>query len=337
MTDSWVPLAAIGGIVLVATRAYQNSKNGTGIGLGGGGSGFGINVWQFLFGADPGDEEGKEGGGGAAKPSGPSDKPGGTGGSASEPGDGDGKAGDGQDKPDGGKGGKDKPQGGSSPGDNDGKGTSGGDGGGGVGGGSGGGIGSGSSSGSGHGDLDQGGSQGVDDGGGENDGYYDYDPFEGKIIDVDLPPPDLSEQMLDKVRETVRTLVNGSIIDPGASPDAAERLPPEIHFFDTEKGDLLRFWADVALHYNYDLPWGRLDDTRDSHKPWIELWVDTLAYTTMYEAEENGGFGDDIPTTTITVKPVTVRRRGMGDVGAPLLLTREVFINPFIRTVAEAR
>ncbi len=324
MTDSWVPLAAIGGIVLVATRAYQNAEKGTGIGLGGGGTGFGVNLWQFFFGADPGDDEGQKGGGGADQPQGPSKEPGGSGGTAAEPGDGkkpsNPNEGSGEGQP-------------SSPSNGDGgdKPPSGSGGAGGVGGGSGGGIGGGSGSDPGSGELEEGGSHGQDEGGGNDEGYYEYDPLEGIIIGVDLPPPDISQEISNQIRETVRTLINGWIVDPGASPDGAARLPPQLHEF--TGGDILRYWADVALHYHYDLPWGRLDDERDSHKPWIQLWIDILAYASVYLSEEENApvtmsmsEEENAPVTMSMSGPLKISRRGIGDTGIPIF--RSIEINP---------
>lgn len=330
MTDSWVPLAAVGGIVLVATRAFQNAKEGDGIGLGGGSGGFGVNLWQFIFGAEG---KGEEGGGdsGAGKDA---DGPGGT---ADKPGE-DGEEGkDGGTSTGNGKDGQNDNNGDTSAGNGkDGEGGAGGEGGG-VGGGSGGGIGSGSSSGPGEGQLDQGGSHGEDDGGGDDEGYYEYDPYQGVMIEVDLPLPDTSEQMLAAIRETARTLVNHAIYEPGASPEAAQKLPPELHSYDFEKGgDYLRFWADVTLHYHFDLPWGRLNDEQPSHFPWINLWIDILAYITVYESEETPWTFDDIPTTTAKKQDLAITtkvlRRGLGDTGVPLFPTR--IVNPlFLRTM----
>ncbi|MGB1012756.1 MAG: hypothetical protein ACPG4T_01380 [Nannocystaceae bacterium] len=339
MTDSWVPLAALGGIFLIATGAFKKSSesSGMGLGIGGGGSGFGVSLWALFFGATDGD-----GGGDASTQKGPLNKPGGSGGTGTDKPDTAGEDGDGKGGNGGSSGQGSDSKGGTGQDDGDGKGSGSSGSGGGYGGGSGGGIGSGTDSNPGDGNLGEGGSKGDDNGGGDDDGIYEYDPYDGKIIDVDLPPPDISETMLNKVRETVRTLINGNILDPGISPDAAH-LPPELHTFNIEKGGLLRFWADVALHYNYKLPWGILDDERKSHIPWINLWLDILAYTSKYEWETSGGI-DDLPTTTMVDLPKTtlmaqepkVSRRGLGDAGKrrPLLITREVGVNPLIRSVA---
>lgn len=326
MSDTWIPVIGVGAVFFVGYRAFSRSSRGMGIGLGAGGGSFsvGVDVLEFLFGSSQaGDLDGQ---GNAAEESGPSDKPGGTGGSASESGDGD----------EGREGSEGSEEQGSSGAANDGKGTSGSSGDdNGVGGGSGGGIGSGDDQGIDGGDLDEGGSKGEDEGGGEDEGDYEYDPYEGKRITVDLDPPDLSTAKLDAIRETVRTLVNGSILDPGRDEPEASKLPPELHVYDPEQGGLLRFWADVALHLHYDLPWGILDGDRPSHAPWIHLWNDILAYTAQYEWDTNGGVDDEPVPMSIVYPPAhqtKVRRRGLGDIHRrPLLVTRELRINPFTR------
>ena len=159
----------------------------------------------------------------------------------------------------------------------------GGQGGGGVGGGSGGGVGSDSGSGTAGGLDDEGGSTGDEGGGGEDEGPYD--PWGGLLIEVDLPSPDLSAAKLAAVRMVVEDLVLGAVLDPGAN---APDLPEPLHAFDPDYGGVLLFWADVALHYAYDLPHGRLDPDNPSHIPWINLWLDILAYVSEVEAAEVG-------------------------------------------------
>lgn len=281
MSDSWVPLAVVGGLGFLAIQAYRSSRTGPtglsfglpglfwaseGIGVSDGGGGGG------LFGEGAGVGTGGE----SDKQTGTQDTPGGDGGSGDEPTNGstDGDAGTGT----GGTG--------STAGDGGATGGSGGAGGGagGVGGGSGGGIGSGQGQGSG-GDFGEGGNDGEDDGGGEGDGLYD--PWEGLMIDQDLSPPDRSKSKINELEKTVEMLVQFAVLDTGTLPDLRAKLPPQLHTFNPELGGVLKYWADVAIHSVYSLPEGRLDPDVESHKAWIKLWIDILAHAAKFEAWTN--------------------------------------------------
>ena len=204
---------------------------------------------------DGGTKNGNDTGGGGTKPT---QKPGdgGTGGKGGQGGDADG----------GGKGGQ----------------------GGGLGGGEGGGVGQGEGEGTSDG-ADEGGDVGEEEGGGENEGKYD--PWGGQLIDVDLDPPDLSDAKLQALHATIYDLVEGAVLAPG---EVAPNLPPPLHAFDPNLGGLLMFWADVALHYHYKLPPGRLDPDNPTHVPWINLWLDILSVVTAAEQEVNKDYDDDL-------------------------------------------
>jgi len=262
-----VAVGAVGlGLYWLYSRAAGG--NGWGFGLGGGG---GDSILGVHPPTGPASVEGGDGGT-ASEPGGGQANPGGAGGQG---GQGSASSGSGQGgKPSGGSGGT-----GGSGGDSGG----GGQGGGGVGGGSGGGVGQGSGSGTAGGE-DEGGSTGDDNGGGADEGHYD--PWGGALIDADLPPPDLSAGKLSAVRQTVEDLVLGAVLEPGASEPG---LPAPLHSFNPDYGGLLLFWADVALHHTYDLPPGRLDPDIPSHIPWINLWLDILAYVSTVEAQVNPG------------------------------------------------
>ncbi|MGB1013137.1 MAG: hypothetical protein ACPG4T_03300 [Nannocystaceae bacterium] len=342
-TNDLAPVVIVGGVLWIAGRAYSKSKGGMGLGIGAGGGFLGMSVMDFLFGT-PGDTDGEGTGGtvdgGADKQNGPlEDDVDGTGGGGKDKNEGDGKDSQNGASNQDGKG--NDANGNDAKGDNDG-GTGGG---GGVGGGSGGGVGSDHGQGTGGGTQNQGGDKGEDEGGGDDEGEYDYDPFEGQYITEDLPPLNLNDTLLEDIRETVRLLVGGGIIDPGKDPEDAARLPPELHNFDVEAGGLLRFWADVAIHYHFDMPWGVLDKERPTHVPYIHLWNDILAFTAKYEWELNGDGSElgDVPTlfaTTTKTPPAveenpgrSIPRRGMGDPrNGSLFRTREVYINPFTRS-----
>lgn len=330
-TDNLVPLVAVGGILWLANRFYKSSKSGFGIGIGAGGGFFGVSAWDFLFGSNAeddrkGDKEGETGyqESGADEGKGPLDEPEGTvGGKDKEPGDGNSSSSGGS---------------GSKGSDKDGNQSGGQGSGGGVGGGSGGGVGSDQGQSTDGGVEDQGGNIGDDNGGGEDDGIFDYDPYEGQYITVDLPPPDMSEAKLGDIRLTIENLVDHGITDPGKNPEDAAKLPPELHEFDIETGGLLRFWADVTLHYHYDLPWGLLDENNKTHLPYRKLWNEILAYTAKHEWELNGG-GDEIPdspTLFASTQQPTLARRGLGDTrpDTTLLVTRNLTINPLTGKIA---
>jgi len=271
---STVGIAA--GVSLAGVAVYllwSRASDGPGWGLGGGG-GDGSSILGWGRPAGAGAEEGGDGGSSEA------------GGGASEDGGGA-QGGAGQ------SGGADSPgaqDGGNGSGGNpsDGDGGSGGAGGGGVGGGSGGGVGSGQGSGAAN---DEGkGGKGDDNGGGASDGQYPG--WGGQVVELDLDLPDTSEKRLAQVRQTVTDLVTGAVLDPGVS---APDLPGPLHSFNPEHGGLLLFWADVALHYNYSLPPGRLDPDNASHVPWINLWLDILALVAMEETKLNPGVEYDDP------------------------------------------
>lgn len=149
---------------------------------------------------------------------------------------------------------------------------------GGLGGGTGGGVGHGHGQGAGH-DVGDGGAVGEDGGGGEGNSSP-YAGWGDAIIGIDLPPPDLSEVMLEQVGSTVYDVVGGTVYETS--------LPPPLDRFDPELGSDLAFWADVVLHLNYSLPPGRLDPETATHVPWINLWLDILALVVQAEAELNG-------------------------------------------------
>jgi len=273
-----------GGVGLIGYATYwlwDRASDGPGWGLGGGGGdGSSILGWGGPKGpaADEGGDggkapEGSSGGSGGDRPGGSDPGGGGTSG-ADSAGGGSGSSGG------GGTGGT----------DNDGDGT-GGSGGGGLGGGSGGGVGSGEGQGSSN-DPDQGqGGKGEDEGGGASG--EQYDGWGGQVIVQDLAPPDVSAAKLAQVRATIVDLVGGAVLDPGQS---APTLPGPLHTFNPEHGGLLLFWADVCLHYNYDLPPGRLDSANPSHLPWVNLWLDILALVALEEEKMNAGTElDDTP------------------------------------------
>ena len=271
---STVGVVAGAGLASVALYwLWSRASDGPGWGLGGGGGdGSSILGWgrQSGAGAEEGGDGGtSEAGGGASKDGSGASGGGGGAGNAEQPGAQDGGAG---------KGGE----------SSEGKGGSGGSGGGGLGGGSGGGVGSGHGAGAAN---DEGkGGKGEDDGGGASDGQYPG--WGGQVVEADLDPPDLSEARLVQVRKTVKDLVTGAVLDPGVS---APDLPGPLHSFNPEHGGLLLFWADVALHYNYSLPPGRLDPENTSHVPWINLWLDILALVAMEEEKLNPGVEYDEP------------------------------------------
>lgn len=327
-TSFVVPAVAIGGLLWIAHRTYETSKSGFGIGIGAGGGFLGVSVWSFLFGSPGSDGDGSGKHSGAGTSAGPlkEDPGGGESGHSKDPSDGTSTEGQGKPKDDSKGSSNNGDNGKSGAGDNAGEGKSGG-GGGGVGGGSGGGVGSDHGSGT-DGGVGEGGDKGEDDGGGEDEGAFEYDPFEGQHITIDLPPPDLSKTHLASVRGTVENLVTFSIEDPGADPDDAAKLPPALHVYNGDIGGILRFWADVALHYHYDLPWGLLDDQNPTHIPWIELWNDILALAAKLEWEQNGT-GDEIPDAPNLFAhngPSMLPRRGVGDSkpNMTLLVTRSV-------------
>ncbi len=279
-------LAAVGAVGLGVLGLYWwlfRAKGGPGWGFG---SGKG-NTSIFGQGGDP--SPGGPGGASSTPGSGDSDEgtgannDAGAGASSNNPSSGGGgqkppqKPGEGtQDNPGGGKGGAGSQGSGSSGG--------GGGGGGGVGQGSGGsGVGVGDGS---FGDDNKGGSVGEDGGGGEDKGKYEGGE-EGVMVEVDLPPPELSEQTLAKIRTDIEDLVLGAVLDPGVSNP---NLPPMLHHFDPGLGSVWKFWADVAFHHNFpEVPWGRLDDENPTHVPWIELWLDMYRYVLIVELGENPG------------------------------------------------
>ena len=73
-----------------------------------------------------------------------------------------------------------------------------------------------------------------------------------------------------------------------------------LHHFDPGLGSVWKFWADVALHYNFpDLPWGRLDPENPTHVPWIDLWIDIYRYALIIDLGENPGDEIDDPQSAI--------------------------------------
>ena len=277
-------LAAVGAVGLSVLGLYWwlfRAKGGPGWGFG---SGKGISS-IFGQGGDP--SPGGPGGASATPGSGDAD-----GGGAPDAGNGEtsskppSEGGGGQTAPQKpGQGQKDNPGGGKGGSGSQGAGAGGsGGGGGGVGQGSGGsgvGVGEGSS-----GDDDKGGSVGEDEGGGEDKGRYEGGE-EGIMVEVDLPPPNLTEEKLAKIRTDIEDLVLGAVLDPGVSDP---NLPPMLHNFDPGLGSVWKFWADVAFHHNFpEVPWGRLDDENPTHVPWIELWLDMYRYVLVVEIGENPG------------------------------------------------
>lgn len=188
----------------------------------------------------------------------------------------DGKSGDGEKPSDGpkgsggsgGKGGKSKEGSGG-----DGKG------GGGIGGGSGGGVGHGEGAGSSGGVDEVGGDGETEEGGGDGQEMKPLNGW-GEMIEGDLPKPDISPAMLEKVGNTIYTLVGNSVL--------STTLPGPLKEFNPEVGLDIEYWADVALHTNYALPQGRLDPENKTHIPWINLWIDILGLVVRAENELNG-------------------------------------------------
>lgn len=314
-----VPVAMVGGILWIAHRFYVNSRSGPGIGIGAGGGLFGVSIMSFLFGS-PGEGDDSGAGSrdsGATEQKGPLEEDeGGDGGTEQEPS----KGGSGENT-----------NGSDSENENDGgEGKNAGQGGGGVGGGSGGGVGSDHGQGTDGGVGDEGGDKGVDEGGGTDDGIYDYDPYEGQYITEDLPPPDMSDAMLNAIQGTIENLVSFSVTDPGADPKVAERIPEELWTFDHEISGLLRYWADVTLHFHYDLPWGVLDKSNPTHIPYIQLWNDILSNLAKLEWSTNKNSTPITPVSSARSKGV--RRRGVGDSDPNFTWfeTREVFLNPLL-------
>ncbi|MEZ4430468.1 MAG: hypothetical protein R3A51_22555 [Nannocystaceae bacterium] len=259
----------VGGLYWLYTRLFGEDGEGSGFGFGIGGSGKGDELFKK----------------GAA---GPAEEPGGTGGDAAEPGgtgDGGGAkqptaSGGGGTKPTDKPGAGDKPQG-TGKGDKPSGGGSGGAGGG-LGGGSGGGVGSGEGSGM-SGDTGEGGEVGEEEGGGEEDQYGGWGEL---LITEELAPPDISAAKIDQLRETIYTLVGDTVY--------ATELPPPLHEFNPELGLDIVYWADVALHLNYALPWGRLDPDNATHKPWIELWLDILQEVIIVENLLNADANEEL-------------------------------------------
>lgn len=89
------------------------------------------------------------------------------------------------------------------------------------------------------------------------------------MIDVDLPEPDSSDAKLQAVSDTVLDLVSNGVFETD--------LTTPLDFYVQEWGGIDRYWADVALHKNYSLPFGRLDPENETHHPWIALWQEIHA------------------------------------------------------------
>ncbi|MCA9717364.1 MAG: hypothetical protein KC468_22000 [Myxococcales bacterium] len=297
LTLSVVSALALGGYVLYWW--LKHGKGGFGFGFGSGKGGSSI----FGQGGDPSGP-----GGDAAEPGAPGDTF--EAGGSTSPSNGEGSASSGGDirptKP--GDRGNGKPESPIADGadehsdEKSGRGGDSGDDGGGTGGGSGGGVGEGQGLGDGGEEHD---SVGIEDGGGEDLGEYDGGG-EGLMVIDDLEPPDTSPEKIQKLRTDVEDLVLGAVLDPGV--DAPE-LPPMLHHFDPGLGSVWKFWADVALHYNYPgLPWGRLDPDNSTHVPWIELWIDIYRYVLLVDLGENPGVEVEEPQSA--VRPHALDRRG---------------------------
>ncbi len=167
----------------------------------------------------------------------------------------------------------------------DGKGGEG-QGGGGIGGGSGGGVGTGEGSGMSGGFDDVEGGGDVDEGGGDGGEMEPLAGWGDLLIEDDLPKPDISENKLEAVGNTVYTLVGDSVFTTS--------LPGPLAEYNPELGLSIIYWADVALHMNYQLPPGRLDPTNPTHVPWRELWVFILQIVIRAENELNAEYDVEV-------------------------------------------
>lgn len=207
-------------------------------------------------------------------------------------------------------GGTEKPQkpGGGGGGADGGSGSSGGSGAGGLGGsGSGGGLGDGQGSqtdgqnGDGtDGDDNDGGGGDGDGGGGESDDpegdvAENIGQYGDALIEIDLPPPQQTEQQQKEIVNFLTKLVMEDIL--------SSSLPPPYAQYDPDGGSKLAYWADLAFFTAFPhVPFGRLNPYNESHHIYIKIWQGYLKFAYLAEqskAESKASANDWLTTLLV--------------------------------------